>query len=275
MEEENQFFESGEARIQSRQGLVLSTMDYKDNDGLITMADENGIFKVYAKGVQKETSKNRRLFLPFSLTRIAYDPKYSRDFLFLINGQVIESYWKNSSSLEYQCINQILTSLILRHDSTPEIYYDLHSFWQKAQEGEIADARLAACKTMIEILHEAGVLMNVDECTVCSRTDRIAGVSIETGGFVCLDHLGEHQPWPKADLMLLRRLTRYPLEKLYRQDLRPQDDQFLLWLMEWYQYTTDSRLRSLDLLKQLIEMGDRKKDKTSSNQCHSVFRIKQ
>lgn len=59
--------------------------------------------------------------------------------------------------------------------------------------------------------------------------------------------------------MLLRRLTRYPLEKLYRQDLRPQDDQFLLWLMEWYQYTTDSRLRSLDLLKQLIEMGDRKK----------------
>lgn len=58
-------------------------MDYKDNDGLITMADENGIFKVYAKGVQKETSKNRRLFLPFSLTRIAYDPKYSRDFLFL------------------------------------------------------------------------------------------------------------------------------------------------------------------------------------------------
>ncbi|UNT92545.1 recombination protein O N-terminal domain-containing protein [Allobaculum sp. Allo2] len=65
-------FESGEARIQSRQGLVLSTMDYKDNDGLITMADENGIFKVYAKGVQKETSKTAGCFcrfrLPVSLT---------------------------------------------------------------------------------------------------------------------------------------------------------------------------------------------------------------
>ena len=73
------------------------------------------------------------------------------------------------------------------------------------------------------------------------------------GGFVCVDHLGINPLWPKEDLILLRRLVRFPLRRLYKQDLRPHSHALFIYLLDWYEYTTQSRLRSLSFLKTLCE----------------------
>lgn len=244
-----------ESRSASIDGLVLSVMDYKDSDGLVTLATPEELIKVYARGIQKEKSKNRRLFAPFSLSHINYDPKYSGEFLYLINGSVIDSWWKCSESLEIQTASALIVNLIERHGINAQIYSSLQAFWACAHKGRTEDALLAACKAVIEILREAGMVMNVDECVLCSRTDRIAGVSMKEGGFVCLDcldHLEEDNlPWSKENLMLLRRLVRLPLMQLFKQPLRPKDFAMLIELFEWYQYYSDFRMRSLDFLKML------------------------
>ncbi len=237
----------------SVEGLVLTCDDYKDHDGLVTVAQPDRLVKIYARGVQKETSKNRRLVMPFSKVHFNYDPHYSRDFLFLINGHVIDSWWKCSNLLEEQTMSDLLVRMIRRHGITPEIYYDLEQFWKNAHEGKSEDAWLAACKAAVELLKEAGVVMNVDECVMCQRTDQIAGVSMMEGGFVCVDHLGINPLWSKEDLILLRRLVRFPLRRLYKQDLRPHSHALFIYLLDWYEYTTQARLRSLSFLKTLCK----------------------
>lgn len=241
------------------EGLVISSMDYKDADAIVTVAMPNELVEILARGVQKETSKNRRLVMPFSRSHFNYEPKYSRDLLFLINGHVMDSWWKCAQSLEIQALSDLICRLIVQLGITPEIYEDLERFWQSAHEGKEADALLCACKALVELLRIAGVVMNVDECVVCGRQNRIASVSMMEGGFVCLDHCDLNPLWKKEDLLLLRRLVRFPIARLLEQPLRPTDYSLAIYLLDWYVYTTQSTLRSLSFLKKLrkerIEIG--------------------
>ncbi len=242
---------AGQHRIE---GLVLSVMDYRENDGIIKLAAPDRICTVFARGIQKETSKNRRLAMPASRVILNYDPQYSSSMLYLINGSVEKSYWQVSQSLEMQSVNALLSALIQRYEMTPEIYSDLEAFWKAVCEKQENRAMLYACRLAILILKQAGTVMDVDECAVCGIQKNIAGISMNSGGFVCLDDFdGEtgDLKWDKARLRQLRWLvhaSRPNLEKLesFRWDL-----DFFIFLMDWYVFTTDMPLQALSFLKSL------------------------
>ena len=51
-------------------GLVLETRDHGERDAVVTIALREELVRVFARGVQRETSKNRRLCLPFEEVEI-------------------------------------------------------------------------------------------------------------------------------------------------------------------------------------------------------------
>lgn len=242
---------AGHPRVE---GLVLSVMDYKEHDGIIKLAAPDQIYSIYARGIQKETSKNRRLALPGTRITINYDPQYSSNMLYLINGTVEESFWKISQSLEMQSVNALISGLIERHGITPEIYKALKAFWKAAQNGEPNKAVLYACRITIKILELTGTLMDVDECAVCGIQKNIAGISMENGGFVCQDHLNFEagdQKWDKNRLRQLRWLVYTAYENLEKLESFSWPLDFFIFLMDWYVYANDTPLRALSFLKTL------------------------
>lgn len=237
------------------EGLVIGLMDYRDQDAIVKVATDTELVSVLARGIQKEGSKNRRLCAPYSKIRFQYDPRYSHDMLYLITGSTIASYWACQSSLESQCICEICASLIQRHGVVPKGTQALEKQWQAWKEHDKAKAILWACCLVMLYLKETGVVMNVDECTVCQSKQHIAGVSLETGGFVCASHLGSHRPWPKKRLLQLRRLVRVPFDRVQELMNFDWDEEFFILLLEWYVYFNDARLKSFEFFKQL--QGDK------------------
>ena len=241
------------------EGLVLSVMDYKDNDGIISLATDREVVSIYARGIQKSGSKNRRLFAPYSRVSLNYDPKYSSSMLYQINGNVLANYYRCAQSLEMQCVSELLVSLIRRHGVNPELFEALERFWKAVQDQDENLAMLYACWIVAEILRLTGTLMNVDECVVCGRTNQIASVGKEEGGFLCLQHMGSHPYWPKEKLLALRRIAKVPFSHIDRLASMHWSMDLLIDLFDWYEYYNDIHLKSLDFLKSLCKNAQQSK----------------
>ena len=246
--------ENGQPRVT---GLVLSSHDYREHDCIIHLATPQRIYSFLARGTRRETSKNRRLAMPYSKVILLYDPQYSKDMLFLIRGSLEKQYWKISESLELQVLNAIVVSLIERHGITPEIYEDLEKMWQASDEENLSLMLMYGCLIVCEILKRTGTIMDVDECASCGSTSRIAGISMGQGGFVCMDHLHPElgdQIWPKEKLRHLRWLIKAPHAKIDALKQIPWDWDLFVYLLYWYVYTNDANIKSLTFLKTILNM---------------------
>lgn len=252
------------------EGLVLQTIDYQNNDGIIHLfTPDEGIVSLFGRGIQKESSKNRRLSLPFSKVSLNYDPRYSHSMLYLVNGSVLESYFKAMDSLEMQTINALVVSLIERYGGDKLNFLVLEKMWAAFHNQELSQGILLACLLVSDALAQEGILMNVDQCMVCGRTTRLAGLSFLKGGFVCVEHQDEKTLiLPRERLLQLRKLVK-AIEALRTLDFRLEESQmlldvaisklssflwdidFLIILLEWYSTFTNTRLASLDFLKSL------------------------
>lgn len=238
------------ARIE---GLIVAVRDYRENDAIADVLCGDEVVSVCARGVQKEASKNRRLIAPYSKVSLNYEPKYSGSMLYLINGSTIQSYYRCADSLESQCVCEIAASLIRRHAPFEHGQQLLEACWSAWQQNNPGRAMLYACSIVVQALRQTGVLMNVDECGICGSTARIAGLSSEAGGFVCLDHLDSLRPLPRVRLMQLRRIVKAPVDKLPLIEDYPWDVSFFILLLEWYVFFNDTRLKSMEFLKTMSE----------------------
>lgn len=242
----------GEPKVE---GLILSVMDYEERNGIIHLATPDQIYSVYARGIQQPTSKNKRLAMPFSRVTLNYDPKYSRNMMYLINGSVDQNYWKVGQSLEMQTVSSILAALIESYGIDPQLYKDLEAFWSFLQQGDSNSALLHACRIVTGILKKTGTIMDVDECVVCQKKTKIAGVSVENGGFVCLEHFDPQIGdllFAKDDLLKLRGLVKIKPDQLDVLYSFTWDLSFLVFLLDWLVYHNDHHLKSLDFLKTLL-----------------------
>lgn len=252
------------------EGLVLQNIDYQNNDGIIHLFTfDQGIISLFGRGIQKESSKNRRLSLPFSKVSLNYDPRYSHSMLYLINGTILESYWKAMDSLEMQTINAIVTGLIERYGGNELRFLCLEKLWAAFHSQDLSKGILMACLLISDILAQEGILMNVDQCMRCGRTTHLVGISFLKGGFVCVAHQDDQTLiWPKEKLLQLRKLVK-AIEVLRKLDFHLEKSQtllevaieklsqftwdvgFLVTLLEWYCALADTKLSSLDFLKSL------------------------
>ena len=127
--------------------------------------------------------------------------------------------------------------------------------FRSVQQSEMNRALLHACRIVTGILKKTGTIMDVDECVVCQTKTKIAGISIENGGFVCKEHLDPEQGdqiFSRDDLIKLRGLVKIREDQLDALYSFQWDLPFLVFLLDWLVYHNDYRLKSLDFLKMLL-----------------------
>lgn len=234
-----------------RTGLVLSMNECRENDGIVHLLSEDEVIGFYARGIQKSTSRNRRLCEPFNEVTLEFDPKYSRDLLYLIHGTLDQSYACAAETLENQSISALCTDLIERHGGFSGAGMLVKRLWQALEQSDLSKAVLYACVILVQILKKEGIVMNVQGCSVCGRQDKIAGFSTENGGFVCVDHTGLSERWHPQDLLKLRHMVNASRKSLPKLEQEEWDLSWLFFFMDWYEYQQASLPASSRYLRQL------------------------
>ena len=75
------------------EGIVLSVQDYRESDGIIRLLTQDKILSILARGIQKQTSKNRMITQVFSHVRYTIEQK-ENGLSLLYYGNVIDSHYK-------------------------------------------------------------------------------------------------------------------------------------------------------------------------------------
>lgn len=170
------------------EGLVVQVLDYKEADGIVRLAADDGLVSFYARGIQRQGSKNRRLCIPGTVVRLQFDPRYSSDLLFLLHGDVLKMYDQSAFSLEGQAAAAAMEFMTAEYGSSRKRRLLLETAWDALQQNHESEGIAALCLLMWDILKSEGIAMETGECVRCGHTDGICGIDREEGGFVCRRH---------------------------------------------------------------------------------------
>lgn len=171
------------------EGIVLKQSDYKEHDALVTiLSKEYGKLTLVAKGLLKETSRNRSICMPFSKSLFQMDYEPYKSLFLLKTGGTLSSYYKIRENLERlntaSLLCEIVYAIAQPNDEASELYEELDFCLQKLHEQK--DPKLVAVYFISRVLKEMGLEPNVDECVLCANQS-VSTISIEEGGFVCLE----------------------------------------------------------------------------------------
>lgn len=231
--------------------LVIDCEEYKEKDAIVTLLIKDEVINVYARGINKLTSKNRMLCQPFSKVSLFLDKKENRMPL-LLHGHVEKYYFRVQESLVAQTVCSVLRDVIKKSHITSNISELLESVWDAFHTGE-ANVYTRACLLMREILSNEGIGIHVDGCVNCSRKNHIETISLMDGGFLCSECNGNRYPKrTKQELILYYSLMHVGNDKMsqFLETCLFSIDDFI-YMANWFEHYSYNALPSLKLLKSI------------------------
>ncbi len=169
------------------EGIVLKQSEYRENDALLSVFfREAGKLTLTAKGILKESSRNRAQAAPFACVCFDFDYLPERTIFTMKTGMVIESHYRIRENLLSLSAAQVMTEIVEMiaqpQEALPQLYDALRFSLQMLHEGK--DAKLLLAYFLAQVLKEMGLEPNVDECVLCGDRS-VSTISIAEGGFVC------------------------------------------------------------------------------------------
>lgn len=138
------------------EGIVLSVQDYRESDGIIRLLTQDKILSILARGIQKQTSKNRMITAVFSHVRYTIEQK-ENGLSLLYYGNVIDSHYKIMEDLMKSSICFVLAEVITRFHGNPTIYM-LFDKCLKEFQNDDAKAYNYACLLLAQIIQKRELL---------------------------------------------------------------------------------------------------------------------
>ncbi|MDO4466782.1 MAG: DNA repair protein RecO [Bacillota bacterium] len=237
--------------IREVSALVLDCEDFKEKDAIVSLLVEEEIIRVYARGINKITSKNRMLCQPFSRVNITIDQKGERMPL-LIHGNVEKYYFRIQESLVAQTVCSVLRDIIKKSHVNHDTFVLVESVWSAFHTGE-ANVYTKACILLKEILMSEGIGIQVEGCVNCSRKNKIETISLLDGGFLCTECNANRYPKRSKQELIqyysLMHVGKDKQEEFFDTFLFTVDD--FIFIANWFEHYTYIALPSLRLLKSI------------------------
>lgn len=184
-------------------GYVLTKQDINEADALITVFTSENKVKIKVKGMNKINSKNAFFCQPFSLSLFHLLESKSKTTHTLKNGELIKNYQRINQDLNSQSVAHCIAELLTKSDC---FSYDECGQFFEAMENQ---GMLVLCYMLVQQLLRNGIGLIVDECVNCGNTQQIAGISVEQGGFVCLNCLASKDVRLNSELLKCVRYCSY------------------------------------------------------------------
>ena len=164
-------------------GYVINSIDYKDNDSILSVLCKEGLISLRARGVKKINSKNASSVMSYAYSEFEVSRSDKSGYLTLNEGKLINYPSFISSNLEYISVINFVSEgieLIDNKEDSFECFVDCLDSMKQGMNSE-----LVLIAFLNYFLEKHGCKLNVDECVNCGRKDGIIKFSFENGGYLC------------------------------------------------------------------------------------------
>lgn len=239
------------------QVIVLSQMDYKENDALIKVFSyDYGLMTFLAKGIRKINSKNRSICMPYTISEFMFNYHESSQIQSLLQGQIIQSHYKIHEDLQKSGSASLCVELVesLIHDETDQDVLLEHYNFSKfiLDQIEVKTKMNAIIAFMLtSYMNYYGISPHVDSCVLCDST-KINSISIEEGGLICNECQAEiHSPLYSVEFLKEFRLSQRVTQENFENYINYKDvsPELVLLLIKFLEYHTGVTLKSWEFIR--------------------------
>ena len=168
------------------QGVVLSAVDYLDNDKIVSIFTQDfGVISAKIKGVKKGNAKLKFAALPFCYAQ--FNLATREEMSVITNAVEVESYFKLTQNYDALIIGSAileLVSMVGPSCETEVLFYALikalHTLAEFTTHHSIVWVRF-----MLGILKVSGYQLNLQACAKCNKHMKEAFVEPKNGALVC------------------------------------------------------------------------------------------
>jgi len=239
------------------QVIVLSQMDYKENDALIKVFSyDYGLMTFLAKGIRKINSKNRSICMPYSISEFMFNYHDSSQIQSLLQGQIIQSHHKihedlNKSGTASLCVE--LVESLIHDESENDILIEHFEFTKFLLEQIEEKSKMNAILAFMlsSYMNYYGISPHVDSCVLCDST-KINSISIEEGGLICNECQTEiHSPIYTVEFLKEFRLSQRINKENFENYVNYKDvsNELILLLVKFLEYHTGVTLKSWEFIR--------------------------
>jgi DNA repair protein RecO (recombination protein O) len=164
-------------------GYVIDSVDYKDNDSIVTVLCKDGLVSLKARGVKKINSKNASSVMNYAYSEFEVNKSNKNGYLTLSEGKLINYPSFICENLEYISVINFISEGIEKIDDKKDSFSLFVDCLDAMKSKYNSDYILVAFLNYF--IEKQGCKLNSDECVSCSSKEKIVRFSFESGGFLC------------------------------------------------------------------------------------------
>lgn len=242
--------------IDDIEGIIVSTHDYGEKSKIVNiLTPKYGVIGAIAKG--SRTMKSDLRSTTDKLSYGIFHLYYKEGKLSNINSVDVMDSFKNIktdiSRISYASYILDLASQVNKQNKSADVYFMLINTLKKIDEGY--DPLVLTNILELKYLGYLGVAPIIDECATCGSKDNIHTLSVDRGGYVCINC---YQGEPLVDnktIKLIRMFKYLDISKIERLDVSNKIKYEINdFLDSYYDKYTGLYLKSKDFIKSLNKL---------------------
>lgn len=236
------------------EGLVVSSIKYKESSKIINILTKDKLIGVIAKGALKIKSKLR--IISDNLTYARFNIYYKEKGLStLIEGDIIDDFKNIKTNLKlisYASYLIDLSTQIFKQEENQNIYNLLITSLKKIDGGLNP---LGISNIMeLKMLSFLGIDLNLKECVKCGKKE-VTNISTLYGGYICQDCDEGEYPYSKKMLRIIKTYHDVDLEKINLIDVSKEtEDEINKFLDNYYEEYSGLYLKTKSFLKNVNKL---------------------
>ena len=238
--------------IKDVEGIIINTKDYKDSSKILDIfTKEYGVIGVISKGCKSLKSNLRSISDKFVFAKFTI--YYKKDKLSILSeASIINNFSnikKDIKKISYASYILDLTNQVYKQSNVLELYNLLINSLVKINEG--FNPLIITNILELKYLDYLGIMLNLDECSVCGSKNVIT-LSSDKGGFLC-NKCRTYEPIISSKAIKLIRLYYYvDIEKISKLDIDNKVvEEINIFIDDYYDRYTGLYVKSKDFIKQI------------------------
>lgn len=231
------------------QGLIMNSLDYQENNKIIyilTKSGKDSILVPRAKRIKSSLVNEIQ-----NLNLIKYEKTSSKSLAKPKQLEVIDYYFPIKNDIKKMAIAEYCLEVVYRLiniEENSEVLYNLVIAFLN-QLSKRSDIKMILLEFRIKMLYFLGIAPSFKACTHCGVTKNLKGLSIESGGVECKDHISSDNIGEDATKIISLLYYDKSFEITYDND--EVIDYISEIITKYYEKHFEEKIKSISLLKNL------------------------
>ncbi|QNM93926.1 DNA repair protein RecO [Mycoplasma sp. Pen4] len=164
--------------------LVLDIKKHEENEFIVTFFNQKGVFSLFAKGLEKPTSKNKSNLILGGIVDIEYFAARSKEKVGRLKKATLETALditnRSNSTLFIE-----LRKLFLRIQNNNHLFLEYQRYMDDFNE---KNNQYVLTYFYAQVMPHFGISPSFNKCFACGSTRNFVNFEINNGGFICNQH---------------------------------------------------------------------------------------